>query len=373
MRLQPQESEEKTADLPHVHIGRNAKEGITENGEELRVTPEEVALAAAALEARRDAEHAWRETTLPLDEAIHQLGLNATPQDLAPEVRSLRVQRATKTRQEQIQQRTRRVAWIVGTTGLVCLLAIVGVLWSSLSKSRLALHNVQHTMVTLPIQKLASIPENTPVHIDSDTLAELAKGDVKPENVSVDTRIANSEGTQSATMFNNEWTVVKSGGTLVVGGWATAEFALNISNDDTGGLFSSRPGWLPANNLVPIQVPVYRLEGQPFARYLPDGKEATSAVNSVLMAVDVADSSTAVKDLVAKDILHSDENFTYENSTEGYSSIEVSVSDKVVRLTGNATADRLKKLAGEVAARTLQRLHVADTISNELKIAQKDQ
>jgi len=378
MPLQQHEIDEAVVTSPYLHTGRNPEEPAAEHGEMLRVTPEEIALAAAAFEAKRDVEHDWHENTLPLDEAIHHLGLNASAQELAPEVLLLRAERTAKTRLEQSQQRSRRIAGAVGTMSLVLILAvaggIVGALWPNPSQSRRALHNAQHTMTALPIQKLASIPDNTPVHIDSDTLAKLATDDVAEQDISVDTRAANSEGAQSATMFNNEWTIIKSGGVLMVRGWATAEFALNISNDATGALFSSRPGWLAANNLVPIQVPVYRFDGQRVARYLPDGTAAQSAANSVLMAGNVSDGATAILLLVQRNIVPSDENFiAYATTQKGWSHVDAKVKSNVLHLTGNATTARLKQLAGNVASRTLQRLHIPYTVSNEITIAETEQ
>lgn len=373
MQLQHQEIEDETSSTRSVpYTDRKPTEAGPERSETLRVTPEEVALAVAALEAKRENDSAHREATLPLEEAIQHLGLNATPEELASEVVSLRAERDTKAQQEGLQALLRHKTRVGKTIALAALLVfisvVVGALSFSLWQSRRALRNALHPMAALPIQKLSSIPDNTPVHIDSDTLAALAKGTVTPENVSVDTRTEDSGGNQSATMFNNEWTLVKSDGMIQVRGWATAELALNISNDATGGIFSSRPGWLPANNLVPIQVPVYRLYKQETARYLPDGKIANSAGDSVLMVENVASIGTAAQDFIEKDIVNSNENFA-ALSYEGYSHVDVSSKDNIVHLTGNATTDQLKKQAGDVAVATLKRLHIPYTVSNELKIA----
>ncbi len=253
----------------------------------MRVTPEEIALAAAALEAKRNAEHSWHETTLPIEEAIRHLGLNATSQELAPEVVALRAKRAkqaTFAARERQELFSRQVGNRLSIRlVLVILIGIAVGFWPYYERSRHTRPTVSSALTTLPIQKLSSVPDNVLVHIDVDTLLKLAKGDVIPENVSVDTRVATGEDAQSTTMFNNEWSIVKSKGELLVKGWATVEFALNISNTATGGLFSARPGWLPANTLVPVQVPAYRLERQETVRYLPDGKLTDQASLSVMM------------------------------------------------------------------------------------------
>ena len=375
MQLQDQESRETNAGAAaYVPIAAHTTEAETlDSVSALRVTPQEVAMAAAALEAKRDAEHTWRETTLPIEEAIQYLGLNATAQELAPEVVALRAERsrsAAKAQQEEFGRQLGNGLRIVLIPAV--LVGIAAALWFGHVQARHNAHSAAVAMTTLPIQKLAGIPDNVPVHIDADTLLKLATDSVKPENVSVDTRVANSDGTQSATMFNNEWTLVKADGILLVKGWATAEWALNISNDSTGTLFSTPPSWIPINNRVPIQVPIYRFENQTLGRYAQDGKAVESGANSVLMEASVANTSTAVQELIRQDIMAAKGNFVGSLS-EDSSYVDTSVENGIVELTGTASDASMKKLAGDIAAGTLQRLHLPYTVSNKLGIRQKGQ
>ncbi|MCW3055876.1 MAG: hypothetical protein JWN14_5046 [Chthonomonadales bacterium] len=365
MQAQQQEMEEaNTAVSPHANSGRNAPDEGLKSHAVLRVTPEEVALAAAALEAKRDAEHTWHETSLPIDEAIHYLGLNATPLELAPEVVALREERskrAAKARAEQLERKFRRRYGVVMFVVSLCVLLVTGwMTWQDEHTPRI----LPSTMTTLPIQKLAAVPDNVPVHIDVDTLLRLAKGYVTPENVSVDTR----SDSQAAPRFDNEWTLVKSKGEILVQGWATVEFALSMSNGSTGSLFSARPGWLSANNLLPMQVPVWRLEGQSYVRYLSDGKVAENAGNSVLMAVNVADTSTVAKDLVEYALRVSNAKFAGDVSKQ-LLYFEVNVNDSVVHITGSGVTEPLKKRTTETAVSTLKRLNLPYTVSNDLEIS----
>ena len=71
----------------------------------IRATANELACAAAAVEARRDASH--RPDTMAVGDAIAQLALNVTPEELAAEVLSLRSQRAAL----KIQTQDRRTSW----------------------------------------------------------------------------------------------------------------------------------------------------------------------------------------------------------------------------------------------------------------------
>jgi len=360
MQTQQQEMEEaNTAVSSHANTGRNAPEEGLESHDTLRVTPEEVALAAAALEAKRDAEYTWHETSLPLDEAIHYLGLNATPQDLAPEVVALREERSKRTAQAKQSQTNKRVG--IGA-GIGALMAIGLFVW-------IVRQPLNLPSKTLPIQKLAAIPDNVTVHIDTDTLLKLAKNEITPSEVSVDVRPTNDEEADYSRAFANEWRIVKSNGVVLVKGWASVEFALNISNNSTGALFSARPEWIAFDNVIPIQVPVYRLEDQSVARYLLDGKEADRASKSDLVGMNVADTPKAIQDLIHNDILKSDQKFA--DSNMGWNEVTVNVKNSGVHLTGTVTEAALKNLAGEVAAGTLKRLQLSYPFSNELTVEKK--
>jgi len=367
MQAQQQEGEETTLPLSS-HTGRNSSDQSVVSSETLRVTPEEVALAAAALEAKRDAEHTWRETSLPLGEAIHYLGLNATPQELAPEVAALRTERsrrAIKAKRDKI----RNVAGVGAGIGIF--LAVVLGLWRN--------HSMDHRqyvvtpappaspMTALPLQKLAAVPDNVPVHVDVDTLLRLAKGNVTPENVSVDVRSEDTTGAQAVPRFDNEWTLVKSKGQILVQGWATVEYALSLSNGSTGSLFSARPGWLPANSLLPTQVPIARLEGQSYVRYMSDGVVTENSGNSVLMAVNVADNATVAKDLVEAALQTADAKFAGD-VTRQLLYFDVRCSDNVVHITGRGATASLKKRTTEIAVSALRRLNLPYTVSNDIKI-----
>src|SRR5882724_2968521 len=66
----------------------------TLNAAQERVTPEELAQAVAAVEARRDAEARQHTNSIPLGEAVRQLGLATTPEELLSEVRRQRAKRS---------------------------------------------------------------------------------------------------------------------------------------------------------------------------------------------------------------------------------------------------------------------------------------
>lgn len=63
---------------------------IEEQAAKVRVTPEELAAAISRLEARKDADERQVDGTIPIGEAVQQLGLEATPEEILDEVRAAR-------------------------------------------------------------------------------------------------------------------------------------------------------------------------------------------------------------------------------------------------------------------------------------------
>src|SRR2546430_1822304 len=67
----------------------------TLNAAQERVTPDELAKAVAAVEARKDAEARQHATTIPLGDAVRQLGWDTTREELLWEVERQRSRRKT--------------------------------------------------------------------------------------------------------------------------------------------------------------------------------------------------------------------------------------------------------------------------------------
>ena len=87
---------------------------------QVRVTPEELAAAISRIEARKDAGQRDQEGTIPIGEAVQQLGLEATPEEVLAEVQAIRQEpmRAKKRPSHRL-----RLAWVsalgLGLIGLV--------------------------------------------------------------------------------------------------------------------------------------------------------------------------------------------------------------------------------------------------------------
>jgi len=56
---------------------------------QVRVTPEELATALSRIEARKDAGQRHADGTIPIGEAVQQLGLDTTPEEVLAEVQAI--------------------------------------------------------------------------------------------------------------------------------------------------------------------------------------------------------------------------------------------------------------------------------------------
>ena len=257
-----------------------------------RVTPQELAEAVAKLEARREAEHQQRAETIPIGEAVHQLNLPTSSEELLMEVEALRKERVRKAQQERYAQACKRAYFGMFACAAFLVIAVLGAINLRL---RHRLNEAAQSFTPLPIKSLSQVPDNVPVHVSSDALGLLASGLTTLDKVFVDTRVGT--GDKSATMFNNEWTLLKSSNGLYVRTWATADMALRAANNEAAVVFSNSPSWLPAANLVTVQLPMYRFKGTRVNSFTIKGETATAAT-SILEAASLQSSDEAVNDIV---------------------------------------------------------------------------
>jgi len=222
-------------------------------------------------------------------------------------------------------------------------------------------------------QKLALVPDSILVHLDSATLVRLARLSLPPEEVTVDTRPSSGERSLDSGMFNNEWTLVKTGKHLTLRAWATADQALKAGNGDSAMVFSSPPSWLPPKNLVAVEVAFYRFQPD-FGGADASGKKADIANSAVQVAV-IAAPNAGIQALVEaalndKDLL---QYVQIGNSQFTAYHYEVAVRQGVVHLTGQLDTAARKQKATRLAQQILTRFDIPFTVSNELKVGKLEQ
>ncbi|MGI4791900.1 MAG: hypothetical protein ACRYFS_24010 [Janthinobacterium lividum] len=207
-----------------------------------RVTPEELTAALAAIEARRQAEANRLARTIPLDQAVSELHLDSTTDEIWTEVQSHRAKAAealvraerqpTLPQPQAVQQvfpappRTRnRRRWI-------SVFAPFLLVWILFHNNLMPHFGHHHPPTAAPVLRpLAQIPDGTEVYADDSALAQVSKGELL-------TQISISENPSG-----NRWTLVKMGGHVYLRGYIAETDtltqiqgrALDVYNDDDSG------------------------------------------------------------------------------------------------------------------------------------------
>ena len=227
-----------------------------------RVTPQELSQALAAIETRKQAEASRLAETIPLEDAVSELHLDSTPEEIWAEVQAQREKQtavqnqsfaeADAARREQLRQvqantpprpqslrvtplriqlpglmqpSSRQRFWLRPFIPLLVVGAMFGTgvlphFWSHLTASSVS--------VTRP---LAQIPAGQEVFADNTALAQLSEG--KPL----------TQITVNENQSDNRWTLVKMGSHVYLRGYiANTDSlqtlrgqALNVFNDDNSG------------------------------------------------------------------------------------------------------------------------------------------
>lgn len=210
-----------------------------------RVTPDELAQALAAIETRRQAEAAHLAGTIPIDQAVSDLHLDATPDEIWIEVQAQRAKASaapsklpvqTQTAPPQlIAPRARRFRSWPGLLGP----AIVLVLFGNHFIPHFGSHAVishQASVAAPHLRSLSTIPVDQEVYADDFALVQISQG--KPA----------SQITVSQNMTGNRWPVVKkSDHHIYMRGYIERADSvsdlqgkpLNVYNDDDSGELDS--------------------------------------------------------------------------------------------------------------------------------------
>jgi hypothetical protein len=332
-----------------------------------RVTPQELAEAVAKMEARREAELQQCAETITIGEALHTLGISASEEEMLTEVETLRRQRARAAQQANYARICRRVYFSLFALAAFLIISILGAVNLRL-RHRLA--EATQSSTPLPIQTLSAVPEGVAVHISSASLSDLATGLTQEGDVSVDTRVSPNE--THASMFNNEWTLLKSGGALFVRAWTTADMALRAANGNATVVFSNRAAWLPAENVVPVQLPLYRFYDLDIDSFTAKGEKATAAT-SVLEAATLkgADETTTALVQHYLDTKDPDLRTSYWDEQSGQwrsETLTVESTGHQIRLTGHNRKAAKKLLATRLTQEVVNQLHIPAQVSNEMEV-----
>jgi len=215
-----------------------------------RVTPEELTQALAAIESRKQAEASRLAGTIPIGDAIADLHLDSTPEDIWAEVQAQRAKadasqaqsspeaarrvrkRQAKAAEQAKQQATERQRSPRGRRWLRVAVPVLFV-WLLMQNGLIPHHFWTHTgHVAAPILRpLAQVPDGQEVYADDSALVQVSEG--KPS----------AQITVSENESGNRWKIFRRSGHVYLRGYIESADSLqplqgkplNVYNDDNSG------------------------------------------------------------------------------------------------------------------------------------------
>ena len=186
---------------------------------ERRVTPEELAKALAAVEARKEQSARQQENTIPIGEAVQQIGFDATPEQIWAEVQAQRQNQDQAMR--RLPKKARRRLWLALCVVFPVLIGMMAAIegHSGISNETPSVTDISSPQVFIPttpptiIKTLAEIPNNGTFFCDEDTAQGLLQKKVNANHVLV-TEVQPFTGQQ-----NNSWTFTKHDDKLYLHGY----------------------------------------------------------------------------------------------------------------------------------------------------------
>jgi len=233
-----------------------ANEQTTSPAGQARVTPEELNKALAAIEARKQAEASRLAGTIPLQEAVSDLHLDSTPEEIWAEVQSQRVTAAAPEPQSFAEADAARREHLRRTQVMppatqhwpflrlnirlnarpkkrwISILTPILLIWVFVQSGIIPKYHFHApTSTTSVMRSLAQVPDGQEVYADNTALIQASEG--KPlAQISV-----------SEDQGDNRWAIEKIAGHLYLRGYIAQTDTLsslqgkevNIYNDDNSG------------------------------------------------------------------------------------------------------------------------------------------
>ena len=227
---------------------QEADEPETFTGESLssapqpRVTPDELSQALAAIEARRQAEANRLAGTIPIDQAVSELHLDATSEEIWVEVQAQRAKEAAR-REQRRQEKAARKAQAAQQAvaprpmrrrGWTRFIVPVLVGWVLFHNGLIPYFGSHPTHTAAPIlRSLAQVPDGQEVYADDSALAQVSAGK----------SLAQITISENAT--GNRWPLVKMGGHVYLRGSLARADSLQSLQGNALSIFTTIP--TPAN------------------------------------------------------------------------------------------------------------------------------
>jgi hypothetical protein len=217
---------------------------------EVRVTAQELARAVAAVEGRREAFSQQEAETIPLGEAVRQLGLSVTPEELLAEIRAQRTNTTAVTPRRTVLKPLALLKFLFAASLLACLALGLRLLYV-MNESPFA---PPLSVITEPSSgesavRLSDVPDNQPVYSDLGTIYELNHGKASDQ-----IRVGREQSDIENDPARHWWELVKLNGELYVRGWVSSD-GIGMPSGSQANFFNRRYSGLPSMTVrtVPIE------------------------------------------------------------------------------------------------------------------------
>jgi len=224
-----------------------------------RVTPEELARALAAIEARKERDDRKTANTIPVGEALRELGFSAAPEDVLAEVMAQRAVNAAKNKQWTIPQRIAGVmlalaAGIGSLLSMTYFFPVRGTVYSGT-----ATQNFNQPPQTV-VKTLAEIPDDELFYCDDASAQKLIEQKAGPPS-----KVLVTEGTpRSYGTPNTQWTFSKGANTIYLNGYTALRSSAAMSLGHVPifpiAVNDSGEGGLNYNTLISLPIGRFKLE-----------------------------------------------------------------------------------------------------------------
>ncbi len=199
-------------------LRQETNETVPISAAQVRVTPEELAAALSQIEGRKEAGQRHADGTIPIGEAVQQLGIDTTPEEVLAEVQALR--------REPIRTNKGRPS-VAGH--LVLALGLGGILLGvALDGNGLAHLRSQPSAKPVSVSSIVPQPSNVPkpISLDPNLMVQDASGKIVMlsevgDNQPVQCTFDNKGDAFSQYSFGNTralWTIIKHDGRVYVRG-----------------------------------------------------------------------------------------------------------------------------------------------------------
>ncbi len=261
-----------------------AEQNVDVSAAQARVTPQELAQATAAIEARQNAIAQHEAATIPIGEAVHQLNLEATPEEVLAEVQAQRkantqMQATVTTNTRSQSSRVMRVV-IAAQTAIILGLGMQIVSTNSrlTEAQQVAQRNALIYTLPLAVQQQVFQQQNGVVKPATSVIdAQLIKSgqfhsldipigqtaQCKYETIEKLANNADPSHTYTAQLSTGTtWQLTRSADGFYVNCWATMKDAEHLLNGQEAVVYATKAGAFDERPDTLVKIPIRSFQNQ---------------------------------------------------------------------------------------------------------------